>query len=430
MGPVALAHLYLRSSSLDGQAAGLLGGYAGIVVSLTIFGRLRGPGFAHGPDLVSALNGAYLGVFVFLSRRGREAARAFLRSVPLPRAAIRRGELLADLGLAALAAALLIPIPGAWAGSAAVRTFLLLLWGLTAGIAVEETGWRLVPSLCALVVAVVLVPAVAFFAADGPGAETWIRVATWALAGICAATLTWALRDRPFADRRPATVRGPQAADATQAVLFSFRILPGRTCGLLRFILAGNWMLALWILMAAVFAIPAYREPPEQVYAIWAVIVAMNAGNLVTMALHARATEFLLTRPISRRRLNAVPMAFTIALALIVPLCGIAGAVRRTDAAALSTWSDILWISLLFAVGFVGHRAPRLAGGGARITGRVRLLMAAEGLGWTAVLAVPVLPFVGVPWWQAPPFHPAAMAALIALCGTLAWRRLNRFEVA
>ncbi|MBI4231002.1 MAG: hypothetical protein HY608_09235 [Planctomycetes bacterium] len=62
------------------------------------------------------------------------------------------------------------------------------------------------------------------------------------------------------------------------------------------------------------------------------------------------------------------------------------------------------------------------------MSGRERLRAAGRGLGWMTLLMIPALPLFDIFGWPGPPAHPAVLVALIALCGTLSWRRLNRFE--
>ncbi|MBI4231001.1 MAG: hypothetical protein HY608_09230 [Planctomycetes bacterium] len=210
MSILSLARLNLRYLFLDGQTLGLLGVFAGLIFPFWLFG-IGNPHGAAGSH-IGALTGVCMGLFVFLSRWRRESLRSFLRCSPVPSASIRRGELMADLGLALLGAALTTPANSAWVGGVAARTSLLILWGGLVAVLVEDARWRLLPAICTLCFAVFFVPSVAFHCIDGAGADTIAYGATWVLAAACAAALAWVLRDRPFAETRRAARRGRRHA--------------------------------------------------------------------------------------------------------------------------------------------------------------------------------------------------------------------------
>ncbi len=398
----------------------------GMILSLGVFSTVLIPvwvGHGHGnPEHAAVLlNTAFLGTgiacMVWLSRLGAAGMELHLRGIPLDRATVRQAAFLADVAPVLLLSFALLPLFSntlLW-----MQGVLAFLWATLMGMAFffgRASLWKIL--LAAL--AGTVVP---LLASEFPDPAR----AVLGLGTLCLLAGAWVLgfRGRREVDegnvRDGALLRGDIGSQG-----LAWRVpLPWRPRGLIGLQLRSSLQLCLWGVMGLLFSIPTFLSPADAIGEIWLVMIIANMGGHLASMSGVSNSEFLLTRPVSRRRWLLTLWALGFGLMLILPASASLGSLRLDAThrkAALQMWGGAFWVGV-FLWAFCGWMSRGYEDRGPWFGGRPWLVLAVYGvvsMHWFAPI------FLGFPC----PLPPSWVFAILApvLC-VLAWRRQMRVEL-
>lgn len=294
--------------------------------------------------------GALAACLILLARWSRGERRDFLRVLPYARGAIARSEALADLG-AVMAWGLVWPVlvpprpevAALWAG--------VHLWAGGAGILAARLP-RLGGGLGLAALLGAGGPLLALAAGRAADPEGWTDLfwpSSSAFLGGGALLLWIVAFASPLPEHRPAS-RLSASAWQDPASWLSYRLpLPWRPRSLAVFLLRGNAPLLIATVVTAAYAgyvafgslhLRGFRPEPV------ALLLGVGIGLPIALGLGGAHREFLLTRPISRRRLVAAAGATGLVLVALVPVAGLRGLARTGDEALGRQLDDLIFWEL------------------------------------------------------------------------------------
>ncbi|MEM7260520.1 MAG: hypothetical protein AAF488_00920, partial [Planctomycetota bacterium] len=325
----------LRGILLSGQALAPL---IGVLVTIGLFFGLKpGTTILTAPVVTIILwtiCGGQIGLFLLILRHQRQQLLNFTSLVPLDWRTHARAELLIDLivvvGPALLAAPFLIARDPALAFGLAV----ILLWNVPAVTLLSRRRiflWKYVA-----IYLLGLVPAALFGFAHSTSESETAQTAVMTLVLVIAILGIVAAWFRP--------VRAEAQPHRPLQVSFSVpRVLPATNYWTLT--VRTNGLLPLWWALALLFFCWVWYDPTALTNRMWGWILGIQMGSALGINFSPQCTEFLLTRPVSKRKFYAVPILIGLLGTLWIPGGALVRTATQSEESLRAQHYDVLSVS-------------------------------------------------------------------------------------